>query len=58
MNYVVLFPECKNVHLIKDVGMIPYSLHKNFGIKTAIATYQNEHNYSFLSKIPGVRLEY
>ena len=30
-RWVTLFPETENVHLAKDVGMIPYVMHEHFG---------------------------
>lgn len=50
MNYVVLFPECENVHLTKDVGMIPYIMKKKFGYQGYVACYRNEESYSYLHK--------
>ena len=31
MRYCVLYPNTKNVNLVKEMGMIPYKLYKNFG---------------------------
>lgn len=58
MNFTVLFPECKNVCLIKDVGMIPYIMHRNFDYQSIIATYKNESKYSYLREVKGVKLDF
>ena len=57
-NFTVLYPECKNVCLIKDVGMIPYVLHINHNYASVLVTYKNEIEYSYLKEIEGVRLEF
>lgn len=57
-RFVTLFPETENIHLLKDVGMIPYHLHKQFGYKASIATYENGA-YPYLgNEVRGLRLEY
>ena len=38
-RFLTLFPELENVHLMKDVGMIPYIMHKEFGYDSYIASY-------------------
>src|SRR6476620_5530988 len=40
-KFLTLFPYTENVHLIKDVGMIPYVLHKEYGYESTIASFQN-----------------
>lgn len=58
MKYVVLFPECRNVHLVKDVGMIPYYMNKLYGWDASVACYKNEEDYSYLeSEVKGLKLD-
>lgn len=58
MRYCVLYPETKNVHLIKDVGMIAYKMNKLFGWEAFIATYNND-NYSYLNKeVKGLKMDF
>ena len=38
MRFTVLFPNCGNIGLVKDVGQIPYNLGKYFGYQTGIAS--------------------
>ncbi|MFT3982347.1 MAG: glycosyltransferase family 4 protein [Lachnospiraceae bacterium] len=57
-RFVTLFPRCRNTELLKDVGMIPYCLYKNYGYRSSIACYQNEEDYSYLKKeVKGLTLE-
>lgn len=58
MNFTVLYPDCENVCLIKDVGMIPYVLHKNYHYESVIVTNKKEDEYPYLEEISGVSLEY
>jgi glycosyltransferase involved in cell wall biosynthesis len=64
MRLVTLFPETENVHLTKDVGMIPYLLKKIYNYDSTLVCYDNgPYNYldnevkslklSFLKKITG-----
>jgi glycosyltransferase involved in cell wall biosynthesis len=40
-KFLTIFPNSENVHLIKDVGMIPYTLHKEYGYDSTIASFEN-----------------
>lgn len=40
-TFVTIFPNCENIHLIKDVGMIPYLLYKNHHYDSYIAGYSD-----------------
>lgn len=55
-KYLTLFPYCENVHLIKDVGMIPFVLQKEFGYNSTIACYRSGEYSYLVSEIPGVNL--
>lgn len=57
-KFVVMFPACKNVCLIKDVGMIPWILYKNHQWESTIVTYKNEEAYSYLNEIKGVNIRF
>ena len=59
MKFVTLFLKTENVHLLKDVGMIPYFLHKNYGWDCVVATRQNCAEYSYLAnEVRGLRLDF
>lgn len=56
MRYLTLFLEAENVHLIKDVGMIPYTLYKEYGYQSSLACYHNgEYPYADL-ELKGLNL--
>lgn len=41
IRFLTLFPKAENVHLIKDVGMIPYTLSKQHKFISGIASFEN-----------------
>ncbi len=49
----------KNVHLLKDVGMIPYLLHRDYGFDSTLAGMKNEESYSYIDKeVRGLKLRF
>lgn len=46
--FLTLFFKAENIHLIKDVGMIPFIMAKNFNYNAKLATYNNG-DYSYLN---------
>ena len=57
-NFVTLFPRIENIHLIKDVGMIPYCMSKYYGYDSYIVLYKNKdypylklNEFSYLKKM-------
>lgn len=52
--FVTFFPECQNLHLIKDVGMIPYVLHRDFAYDSSIMCYKGD--FPYLDYVPGLSL--
>jgi len=58
MRFVTIFVLCENVHLIKDVGMIPYVLHKEYKVDSQLVTYNNG-DYSYLNdEVKGLKLKF
>jgi len=56
-KFLTLFPEAENIHLIKDVGMIPYALHRYLDYEGFLACYPSEKGYNYLdSEVKGLRL--
>ena len=49
MNFATMFPETKNVHLVKDVGMIAYIMYRKYGFNSKIICYNNGE-YPYLNK--------
>lgn len=50
MKIVVLFERLQNVHLLKDVGMVPYLLAKEMGCDTEVVGYRNDVDYPYLKE--------
>ncbi len=49
----------ENVHLLKDVGMIPYHLFKEHGADCSIATCRNGDDYSYAdNEVRGLKLDF
>ena len=59
MRWVTLFLKTENVHLLKDVGMIPYYLMKEHGVDSTVATWKNGEDYSYAdNEVKGLKLEF
>lgn len=57
MKFVTFYPETKNVHLVKDIGMLPYKLHILYGYDSYVACYMDDEAYPFLDKqVKGLKL--
>jgi len=58
-RFVTIFPICENVHLTKDLGQIPFFLHKTYGYNSSIVSYKNSDNYSNLNgEVNGLTMEF
>lgn len=57
MNFVTMFLVTKNVDLIKDVGMIPYTMAKEYGFDAHLVTYKNEE-YTYSALLPKLSIDY
>ncbi|ELC8386909.1 glycosyltransferase [Clostridium perfringens] len=58
MNYYCIFPEAKNIHLLKDIGMIPYIFFKKFKFNSYLVTYNNG-SYDYLKKdVSGLKIDF
>ena len=57
-NYGMIYLKSTNVHLVKDMGMIPYKLHKNFGYNSTLITFKNgEYTYQD-DVVKGLKLDF
>ncbi|MEK5261945.1 glycosyltransferase [Paenibacillus sp. FSL L8-0663] len=54
---VALWPECLNVHLTKDLGMIPFILHKYHNYDSAIACYGIEDFPYIEAEVKGLKID-
>jgi len=58
-NFVTIFEKCENIHLIKDVGQIPFLMHQYFGFNSKIVSYKNSDNYDYLNReVKGLRFKF
>lgn len=56
IRFVTVFPRCENIHLIKDVGMIPYILHKFYGYDSTVVGYTDAGEMHYLnSAVKGLK---
>ncbi|MGV0956040.1 glycosyltransferase [Empedobacter falsenii] len=56
--FVTVFPPAENIHLVKDVGMIPYLLHKNHNYDSYVACYNNDV-YKYLdTDVVGLKINF
>lgn len=46
--YVCIFPDLEDFHLVKDVGMIPYTMGRFFNFQSFIVTKNNNKNFYHL----------
>lgn len=58
-RFVTIFDRAKNFHLVKDVGQIPYHMHKEHGYDSTIVTCKNDDTYSFLdNEVKGLKIKF
>lgn len=58
-KFVTIFEKTENIHLIKDVGQIPYLMHKQYGYDATIVTVKNSKDYSYLEdEVKGLKLKF
>lgn len=57
VRFTTLFMRTNNNNLLKDVGMIPYTMFKSFGYDSTIACYENEKEWTPLeNEVKGLKL--
>lgn len=56
--FVTLFPLTHNIQLVKDVGMIPYWMHKNHYYDAYVACYDNDKYDYLLSDVIGLKIKF
>lgn len=58
-HFVTIFEKSENIHLIKDVGQIPYHMHKQFGYTSTLVTYKNNKEYPYLQEeVKGLNIKF
>ncbi len=58
MVFVTLFLRTEDMHLLKDVGLLPYHLFRDRGVDASIATYKNSGTYPSLDELAGLKLDF
>ncbi|KHD35739.1 hypothetical protein NL50_12285 [Clostridium acetobutylicum] len=58
MKFVTLFPEAENIHLNKDVGMIPRIMSSQFKIKASLVCYNNGLYPNLKEKISDFNIQF
>ena len=54
-----MFLKTENVHLLKDVGMIPYHLYKDHDLDCSVACYKNSEEYTYAdNEVKGLKLDF
>jgi glycosyltransferase involved in cell wall biosynthesis len=58
-RFFTIFPLSCNVHLAKDVGMIPFILYRDYGYDSTLVTFRNESTYPSLNnEVKGLKVDY
>lgn len=58
MRYFMEYLKTENVNLVKDMGMIPYKLHKNKGFDSTVVTY-DYGRFPYLEKeVKGLKIDF
>lgn len=47
-----------NQQLLKDCGIVPYLLHKNYGFRAVMVGMKVDDTYPYLEKVPGLELDF
>lgn len=55
-KFLTLFPETENVHLLKDVGMIPFLLNKQYDYESFIACYSTDKFHYLENEVKGLKV--
>lgn len=55
-NYLTIFLPAKNIHLVKDVGLIPYMFHKLFNFQSFLLCRENGRYPYLKSEVPGLKM--
>lgn len=58
MKFVTMFSDAENIHLTKDVGMIPFIMYKEFGYESTIVCYKNGEYPYLENEVKGVNIDF
>lgn len=57
-KYGMIYLKSTNVHLVKDMGMIPFKLYKNYGYDSTLITFKNGDFTYQNNVVKGLKLEF
>lgn len=57
-HFVTLFPPAENVHLVKDVGQIPWQLQQHYDYRSTLVCYQNGRYPYHQTEVPELEIEF
>lgn len=58
-HFVTLFPASLNVHLLKDVGMVPFVMYRDYGYDATLVCLRNEETYPALEReVKGLKISF
>ena len=57
-TFYTIFPPAENVHLLKDVGMIPYVLYKEYGYNSVFACFKNGDYPALDDEVKGLKMDF
>ena len=58
-TFVTIFTDTENFHLVKDVGQLPYFMHKTEGYDAVLISYKNNEEYPYLNEeVKGLKLTF
>lgn len=58
MDFCTLFLKTENVHLMKDIGQLPFCLKEDYGYNAYIATYKNGEYPYLENEVKGLELKF
>lgn len=58
-TFVTLFLSTSNVHLLKDVGMIPFCMYRDYGYDSTLVCFRNGEEYPSLEdEVKGLKIRF
>lgn len=58
-KFTTISPGSYNVHLLKDVGMIPYIMHRDYKYNSTLVSYRNEEEYPAIqNEVKGLKVDF
>jgi len=58
-SFATIFTDTENFHLVKDVGQIPYFMHKTGAYEAELVTFRNNPEYPYLeNEVRGLKIAF